>query len=306
MRQIQKGKRDKINIDNIDIREVLDDLGIYYSESGKNVSDGWIGVSCPFCGDESNHMGINVGSKTISCFICGTSGTIIKYLSEELGSFQKAIQILGDSVPRELRSFKTEEKERAIKVELPKEASSKITAYHAEYLEKRGYDYKELTEKYNLHFCGPYGEWRNRIIVPIIKRYKIVTFTSIDISETSNLRYRHLQDELSVIPIKHYLFGLEFTNDISCIVVEGLFDQFRMGDGSVCTFGTKITPEQIRLLSKFSLVKILSDGDEAGRVSAEKLANDLCVFTDVKLFGLSDGIDPDQLSAEDIKKIKSS
>jgi len=307
MRRIQKGKKhDKVHIENIDIREVLDELNIYYTESGKNVSSGWIGTPCPFCGDDSNHMGINLESKTISCFKCGTSGTVIKYLTEELGSFNKAIEVLGDAVPRELKSFGQSEKERSIKVELPSNASKLITPHHAEYLRGRGFDYKELTEKYKFHFCGPTGKWKNRIIVPVIRQYRMITFTSIAISENTNLRYRHLEEEKSVIPIKDYLFGLEFTDGNSCCVVEGLFDMMRMGDGCVCTFGTKTTSEQKRLLSKFSTVKIVFDGDKAGKVAGEKLANDLAPFCDCKIFDLPEDTDPDQLSAEDIKKIKSS
>jgi len=306
MRHIQKNKKRKgrIPIDQIDIREVLDDLNIYYSESGKNVSDGWIGVTCPWCDDGSNHLGIRLDAGTCSCFKCGQSGTIIKYLADELGSFNKAIQVLGDAVPLELKSFEESERARAIKVELPKEAKRQISKYHAGYLNSRGFDYEELTDKYNLHFCGPYGKWANRIIVPIMKNYRLITFTSIDISDEVFIRYKHLQDELSIIPIKQHLFGLEFTNKHSIIVVEGIFDMFRIGDGAVCTFGTKITSEQKKILSKYSTVKIVFDGDEAGQINGEKLANDLAPFADVKLFFLPEGSDPDKLSQDDIKEIK--
>lgn len=305
-RQRKNQPKGKIHIENIDIREVLDDLGIDYTESGKNVSNGWIGTTCPFCSDESNHLGINLQAKTISCLKCGTSGTIIKYLAEELGSFNKAITILGDSVPRELRSFTNGSVNHSIKVELPKEAKDKITKYHAGYLNSRNFDYQELTDKYNLHFCGPLGKWANRIIVPIIKNYRLITFTSIDISDVSNIRYKHLSIEESIIHTKNHLFGLEYTNNNSVIVVEGLFDMMRIGDGCVCTFGTKVTSEQKRLLSKYSSVKIVFDGDEPGIINGEKLANELAPFCDVKLFLLPVGTDPDQLSKEDIKKIKNS
>ena len=307
MRQIQKRKnKRKLHLSNIDIREVLDDLGIYYTESGKNVSDGWIGTTCPFCDDHSNHLGINLRSKTISCFKCGTTGTVIKYLSEELRDFNKAITILGNAVPRELHSEDQQYKENAVHVELPKEAKREITPYHAGYLKERGFDYQTLNDLYNLHYCGPVGEWANRIIVPVIKNYRLITFTSVDISDESNMRYRHLKDEESIIPIKHYLFGIEYTDGNSCIVVEGLFDMFRVGSGAVATFGTKVTSEQKRLLSKFNVVKILFDGDSSGRINGAKLAEELAPFCDVKLFELPLGIDPDTMSEEDIKIVKES
>lgn len=306
MRQRRTGKnKGRLPIDNIDIREVLDEVNIYYTEGGKNVSSGWIGVTCPFCDDQTNHLGINLTHKTISCFKCGTTGTVIKYLSEELRSFNKAITILGDAVPRELRDFSdSTDIERVSHVELPKKASRKITEYHAGYLQSRGFDYQELTDRYNLHFCGPLGKWRNRIIIPVVKGYRLITFTSADISDETNIRYRHLEDELSIIPIKHHLFGLEHTDRHSVIVVEGLFDQFRIGEGCVATFGTKVTAEQKALLAKFSTVKILFDGDDSGRKNGERLANELAPFCDVQIFDLPDGMDPDKLSDDEIREIK--
>lgn len=301
----QRDKQKRIQFDQIDIREVLDDLNIYYTESGKNVSDGWIGVSCPFCDDDSNHLGINLGGKSVSCFKCGTTGTIIKYLSEEIGSYSKAMSILGDSVPREMKIFSEKEQERAISVSLPAEATRKINKYHAQYLNSRKYSWKYLTKKYDLHFTGPVGDWKNRIIVPIKNRGKLVTFTSVSIEEDSNLRYRHLPDEKSIISIKHSLYGLEHArrNPICCLV-EGLFDKYRIGDGCLCSFGTNITAEQKHLLTRFTKVLICFDGDLAGRVAAEKIANDISVFIDVEILYIPEGSDPDKLEKDDIRFIR--
>ena len=306
MKQIQKNKKQRKNLqlEYIDVRELLDNLGINYKESGKNVGQGWIGVECPFCGNQSFHMGICLKAPVISCFVCGKKGTILTYLAKKLNSFPKAMEILGNAVPRELRSFEEEERHNAIKVELPKEASNIITPYHASYLKSRGFDYKELTEKYNLQFVGPIGRWANRIIVPVIKNYRLITFTSINIADNANIRYLHLSEEKSVIHIKNWLFGIEHTDGHSCCLVEGIFDMIRIGDGAVCTFGVVLSPEQKRMLSKFSVIKICFDGDEAGRTNADRLANDLSAFAEVKLFDLPDGQDPDQLCQEDINKIK--
>ena len=306
MRQIQKRKnhKGKINLSNIDIREVLDDIGIFYTESGKNVSSGWIGTTCCFCGDESNHLGICLSSPVISCFKCGKTGNYLTYLIEELQSFDKALDILQKHTSRELRQFEGSIKERAIKVELPKEANRIISPYHAGYLQNRGFNPIELTEKYNLHFTGPIGKWKNRIIVPVMRNYRLLTYTSIDISENAVIRYLHLSEEESSIHVKELLFGIEYTNKTVCCVVEGLFDMLRIGDGAVCSFGTKVTSEQKRLLSRFRKVIIAFDGDEAGRTAGEKLANDLSVFTDVEILDLPDGKDPDTLSKTDIKFIQ--
>ena len=56
-----------------DVYEYLDDRGLVYSEEGDNVSEGWVNITCPFCGDDKNHMGINLRSKYFHCWICNES-----------------------------------------------------------------------------------------------------------------------------------------------------------------------------------------------------------------------------------------
>jgi DNA primase len=308
MRQVQKKKNSnqQINLEQVDVREVLDDLNIDYRESGKNVGNDWVGTHCPFCSDQGYHCGISLKSPVFTCFKCGVKGNLLKYLSEELKSFNNALKILGDAVPRELRLYQSSEKINAINVDLPTTAIRTPSKVQFNYLKKRKFDPDYLIEKYNLHFCNDDPEWGDRIIVPIMRGYKLLTFSSIDIADDSRLRYRHLKDELSVICIKHLLYGIEFTNGHSVLVTEGLFDRYRGDDGVVNTFGTKVTAEQRLLLSKFSRVGILFDGDKAGREAAEVLANDLAPFTEVIVHDLPDGVDPDNLTDKQFQKIKDS
>jgi DNA primase len=70
-------------------------------------------------------------------------------------------------------------------------------------------------------------------------------------------------------------------------------------------FGTKVTAEQKKLLTTFKKVVIAFDGDAPGIENSDKLANDLCVFTDVELLTLPEGDDPDKLCKDDVKFIRS-
>ena len=54
-----------------DIVAYLDEKGIEYVTEGKNVSAGWIGLQCPYCSDQSNHLGVCLDGKGFSCFRCG-------------------------------------------------------------------------------------------------------------------------------------------------------------------------------------------------------------------------------------------
>ncbi len=299
-------ERSKFNLDAIDIREVLDYCGIHYSESGKNVSRGWIGTQCPFpgCPDKSNHCGLSLTSPVVSCYACGNKGNYLTYLGVELGNFGQAIEILERFTPRELRLYKKEENEfNVIKVELPSQAVKEIPKAHADYIKSRGFDPEELTLMYDLYFCE-YGKWADRIIAPIYKRNKLVTFTSIDINEDSDLRYKHLRKEESIIHTKNYLYGLEQCTGRTIAVVEGYFDKLRIGAGCVASFGTIITAHQKRLLANYDKSIIIFDGDEAGWVSGKKLADDMSSHQEVELITLEEGMDPDKLPHKDIKELQ--
>lgn len=305
MRQVQKKKRVRLPIDNVDVRALLESLNIDYDERGNNVSGGWIGVQCPFCDDQSNHLGIHIASKILSCWKCPVKGNIIKYLSETLGNFNKALSVLQKYIPRELIDFSEEERISTVnKVELPRNAIQGLSPNHKAYLKKRGFNPDTLEELYNLHSVGPVGEYKNRIIVPIMHKYRLITFTSVDISDDTDTRYKHCADELSIIPIKHHLCGIEKTNGHTIIVVEGLFDWWRFGDGAVPSWGVKLTKEQIYMLSKFQYIKTVGDGDKAGWGMNEHIANELSPFATVKIFDLDDGIDPDDLTKNEINYIK--
>lgn len=292
-------------IDQIDIKELLDTLDIQYTESGKNVSNDWIGVTCPFCSDSSNHLGINVQSKLISCFKCGKKGSILHYLKEHLYSYSKALKLVEKAIPRELRSFIQEKTNTLVdRVSLPKNCTKEILKPHEIFLKSRGYKPKKMYKKYNLYSVGATGYWNNRIIVPIYRFGRLVTFTSIDISKESDNRYIHESEEKSIMHCKQLLYGEEFCNRRKVKVVEGHFDRYRIGDGCVCVFGTKVTPEQIKLLSRYDEVIIIFDGDDDGRKAAERLSNELSAHCKVTLVLLHDGDDPDKLGKLDIKLIR--
>lgn len=305
IRKENKG-RIKLNLDHIDIREVLDHCGIAYDESGKNVSNGWLGTRCPFpqCPDNSNHMGISLTSPVITCYACGNKGNYLTYLGIKLGDFNQAIDILNKFTPRELRIYKKEENEfNVVHVDLPEYAEKQIPESHARYIKSRGHDPEELTLMYDLYFCE-YGKWQDRIIVPIYNRNRLITFTSVDINEESGLRYMHLKKEESIIHCKNYLYGLEQCTGRTVCVVEGYFDKLRIGTGCVCTFGTIITPHQKKLLTQFDKSIILFDGDDPGWKAGKQLAHDMSSHQEVELITLEEGMDPDKLPKEDIKQLK--
>ena len=282
----------------------MESLHISYKDSGKNIGKDWIGTNCIFCGDEGNHLGIHIKSKMISCWKCGQTGTILSFISRELGSFTKALALAKEHIPRELQLEKEKEQSNVTDVLLPVNAKPGLSKYHKIYLMKRGFNPEYLEEKYMLHHVGPVGRFRNRIIVPVLRNFQLISYTTIDINDDSKLRYQHLDEELSIIPVKKLLYGVEFTDGHNVVVVEGIFDFFRMGDGCVPLFGVKFTSEQVRQLAKFAYVKIVGDGDKQGWEFNKKLSAALHPFTNVRYFDLEEDIDPDKLTKEEIEHIK--
>jgi DNA primase len=81
---------------------------------------------------------------------------------------------------------------------------------------------------------------------------------------------------MEVIHHKHILYNLD-TVKSSMIIVEGIFDVWRIGDGAVASFGITYTLEQIILITliKPSRVFIMFDSEPQAQRNAEKLGSAL-------------------------------
>jgi DNA primase len=303
----KRGKKQN-NLEYVDIQAILDDLNIPYTTKGKNVSQGWIGTQCPFpgCEDHSNHLGLCLDSPVVSCFSCGKSGNYLSYLAAKLNSWTKAVAVIEKHTPLELKRKQTYLKENKVsQVLLPEEATKTPTKYQKQYIEGRGYDLKELETLYDFYYCGPIGNWKNRIIIPIYQNNRLVTFSSIDIAPNSKLRYKHESEERSILHCKELLYGMDqIINYDVVLVVEGFFDKARIGQNCVATMGTLVTEQQIKLLTRFKKVITAFDGDSAGRKNSKKIADNLSVFTEVERVFLPDNSDPDSLEYNDIKELQ--
>lgn len=94
--------------------------------------------------------------------------------------------------------------------------------------------------------------------------------------------------------------------ECSVVLVEGFFDCMKVSQAGypcVALMGSSMSKNQERLLAeKFGGVVVMLDGDEAGRVAAEEIADRLqrVVFS-VKTVELPDGVQPDQLSNSELQ-----
>jgi len=278
--------------------------GIQYWTDGPNCQEGWINITCPMtkCNDTTNHMGINPYNGYAHCWICGghnLQNVIMKLLNityyeaskiilEFEGRFQ-AVQRLNKKVPL------------ATKVILPGEAFGNR---HKKYLIKRNFDPEYLEKKYQLRGTDITGEWKFRIIIPLIFRERLVSFIGRDITGQSEIRYKNLSKEKSIIDPKECLYDLDNCKKNYVGVVEGIFDKWRMGKNWVATFGTSLTQGQIKLLSKFEKVFIMFDSEEEAQTKAKRLGSLLSSLgSKVEIIDIETGDDPANLTDEEALEI---
>jgi DNA primase len=153
-----------------------------------------------------------------------------------------------------------------------------MTDRHREYLKTRRFDPDRLERDWGLLGTGNLGPFAHRIIIPIVQGGKLVCFQGRDISGKAASKYKSCPDDKAVLPIKSCLYGLDKVRGDSVVVTEGPTKVWRLGSGSVCTFGATVTSQQVKTLTRFRRVFILFDEDEAGADGADKLSRQLAVL----------------------------
>lgn len=293
----------KIRWEDFDIQSYLTSKNIPYSTSGDNVSSGWIGISCLFCLDHSNHLGINLNTKVFSCFKCGETGNAVKLLQAieqetNLGKIFRIAESFSKEGFTDTEEISAEYQEKA---HLPIEATKKFSDMHLNFLKSRRYT-EEVIDKYDLYATGPIGFYKHRIIIPVYMRRTLMGFVGRDVSGISLIPYKNSSSTHSVKNIKHCLYNIDNVPRKTVVIVEGILDAWRIGDGAVATFGTKYTHDQLLFLKGMDKVFVLFDADAVSL--AYKLAHDIAtIITSVEVLELSDG-DPDNLSEKEVKELR--
>ncbi len=296
----------EIDLELFDIIEYLDDRGIDYSTSGhKNVSAGWIGLSCPFCGDKSTHLGVNLESKKFSCFRCGKKGGAVALVQQlDDCSYSKAARTVSTFVTRDFSHIIRKERTHASVTMLPRNTSNSFLPIHDKFLAKRRYERAFLERKYDIMAVGPTcDDWKFRIVIPVYLNHELVTYVARDTTGKLEVPYKNCPIELCVTQAKHTLYGIDDIKD-EIILVEGILDAWRIGTKAVATFGTQVTDEQISLLGSKNIKKafVLFDADATDK--ADKLAYSISsVVSQVEVVQLHTG-DPDNMTEDEVWELK--
>jgi DNA primase len=135
----------------------------------------------------------------------------------------------------------------------------------------------------------------------------MVTYTGVHIFKDTNkniIPYKHAERSKSIIEVKHMLYNIDSCKD-SCIIVEGVFDVWRIGNGAIGLMGTQFTLEQLELLINYRFKKVIVAFDEGAETAGYKLARQLSgIVPSVIHIEILRG-DPDTLPEEEINYIRS-
>lgn len=298
-----------MSVDLFNLTAYLDNKGIDWSPPGKNVSRGWVGVSCPFCPspDPSYHLGIREIDNYMNCWRCDRRGPVTILVQEiENCSWQQAETIIEKWQDYSAAQYRREMPKIAKGAEgfvLPFEAEKAIPQKYSDYIKSRNFDPAHVIRKYDLYACGPAGDFKHRIIIPIKMNRKVVAFTGRDVTNKSDLPYKDCPVEQSLVPVKHCLYPIDNLRDYdTAILVEGALDTWRLGDGAVCMFTSSIRPEQLSLLRGLNRVFIMLDEDATGKAErvAHKVSN---IIPSVEILELTEG-DPCDLSNDEVAELR--
>ena len=266
---------------------------------------GWVSVVCPFCisSGANFHLGYNASRGFFTCWKC-KSHSVYKVVQRLSGSKNvHAILEKYGMAPRDRQrmSGPVAAVERVAVCRMPVGCGA-MRDNHKDYLISRKYDPDYLAAEYGLLGTGPVGDYKLRVIAPVTKGNRVVSYGGRDITGRQKAYWMFCPDAQEVVHYKSFLYGEDAADNAAVAVVEGLPSVWRLGPGSVATYGTGYTVAQVRRLARYKRRFILFDMDEggAGQTAARKLAAQLSVF-DGQTEIVSDygAKDPGELSQRD-------
>lgn len=291
----------------INIPQLYKDFNIKTAPSyHKHSRQGWINTICPFCisGYDRYHLGFNIRQNYFTCYRCGwhsidsTLTHILKINKQELFQLLKKYKII---LPRQSKEIF----QPAETIELPEDCGP-LNSNHRNYLISRNFNPDYLIKEWNILGTNNWGYYSFRIIAPIYFQNELVSYQGRDYTG-KQIPYLACSRDKEVVFHKHILYGFDKAIWNTCIVVEGLFDVWRLGPGALCTFGAKYTPSQLLLIAQnFKKAFLLFDNDPAGWKASDKMQYELenmNVSTEIIELSSGDAGDLDPKTAKEIMKL---
>lgn len=281
-----------VDFKDFDIVNYLEEQGIDYKNSGKNVGRDCVGVCCTEHDDSSYHLNVHLDKKIFHCWSCGKSGNLVKFVAlmesisfaqaffrikskvgfidyeEDKGLLEVIVGILDkDNEVKGIDRVNLDLKEIRLPHYIEMFEWGKPYKLYYQYLTRyRLFDPEDFM-KWDCYYCGK-GEYENRLIFPIRMNQRLVTFATRALSDGASLKHRSQPKEQAIISIKDclYLYD-EYEEGDEVVLCEGVFDALRLksfGYKALAIFSNQLSDAQILLLlNKLpGKVKVLLDRGE--------------------------------------------
>lgn len=274
------------------VTEVLAKLDIPYKTQGQDYV-----VKCfnPEHTDSHPSMRIDIETGIYNCFACGHKGNLLQENGVRLSPVDRRVM----KILKKIGELKT------VSLDIPEGATMYTSSY-------RGISAETL--QYYKAFTHP--DYPDRIMFPLYNiSNELVVMIGRHMFSNVEAKYKFYPGHTTppIFPAKPL-----HIYDNSIILVEGIFDALNLIDKGlqnvVTGFGTttflKKGSDKLSHLKIFNVDKIyiMFDGDTAGREAAKKLENliNKTGMFEAEVIDLPDGVDPGDLTTEDVLTIKRS
>ena len=312
----------KIVKDSVSLEKILGHYNINWLQKS---GDELVG-RCPIhLGDGQRSFHVNFKKKAFNCFSCKAKGNVLDFVAAmEKCSIRDAALKMSEWFPvpdSEQRPAENRNSGFSKSTAVAGESSRGVEApaenkplpftlkgidHEHPYLSARGID-KKTAEEFGIGYFGGKGSMSGRIVIPIhSERGELVAYAGRSVVDDSEPKYKlppgfHKSLEL------YNLHRAAKMSPETVVLVEGYFGCLHVemaGYSAVALMGSSLSTKQEELLEQnFDDVWIMMDGDEAGRKAADDLILRLSRRIFVRRVDLPDGKQPDDMTADELKKL---
>ena len=298
----------------VTLGQVLDRYGVKLKRIGKELCG-----PCPIHqGDGTRSFHANTEKNAFHCFSCQAKGNVLDFVAamEKCSVRDAALKLQGcfqTTATRELPAAAqkpTTGSQPAREEAGERGAPNKPLGFRLKgidhrypYLAQRGID-PETAEYFGVGFFAGKGSMSGKIVIPIENEAgELVAYAgrSIDGSEP---KYKLPAGFKKGQVLYNLARALEEDSTGVVVLVEGFFDCMKVVQAEhvcVALMGCSLSDEQeAQLLAHFRQVIVMLDGDVAGRTAALEIAGRLVRKMWVRMAGVPQGKQPDQLSVREI------
>ena len=271
-----------------------------------------IHICCPICDESRYRLYINTANGLCYCHNCNFKGTVVNLIQHvEKVPYTKALfifdQVKGNMVlptdvvhSLEWKWLIGEPEPIKQAIPLPSECQSLLTSKQimahkaVQYLESRGITEDQISQ-HKMGWCG-YGDYANRVIIPIYERGTLKFWVARAISKKSKMKEKSPSNKEYQWSKSEVVFNLDNAarKYHTAVISEGIFDALSWGDIGISLLGKELYDEQLRTLLSYK--PMLTDGlyialDADALDSALKMAGRLKDFFQVHLITIPDEFD---------------